>query len=130
MRLRFGPSQRISRRKEIALLFDQGLRASDSLLTVLAMRNQLDHCRAMVAVSRRHGGAVRRNRAKRLCREAFRLSAPLLPAGWDLAMIPRAAADLSLQKLRGSLVRLTRKLADSIESGHAPSADPRRGVSE
>ena len=64
-----------------------------------------------VAVSRIHGKAVRRNRIKRLCREAARLIRPELPAGWDFMIVPRAGIELDLRGLQDSLRFLARRLA-------------------
>lgn len=36
------------------------------------------------------GGAVQRNRAKRILRESMRALFPTIPAGWDLILIARA----------------------------------------
>jgi ribonuclease P protein component len=49
---------------------------------------------------------VRRNRWKRLLREAYRLSRPDLPGGLDLVLIPRAGIEPELEALRRSLARL------------------------
>ena len=42
-----------------------------------------------VSVSRKTGGAVVRNRWKRVIREAFRLDGTLLPEGGDFAVVVR-----------------------------------------
>ena len=56
---------------------------------------------------------VRRNRLKRLCREAFRLIRGELPRGWDIIMIPHAGVDVDLAGLQDSLRTLTAKLENS-----------------
>ena len=92
-------------------MFHKGRRLGDARVTLLARPNGLEFSRLGVAVSGDHGGAVRRNRIKRLCREAMRLSLPELPAGWDFMVVPRKGAELSLPALRESLLGLAKRLA-------------------
>ncbi len=57
-------------------------------MTALFLANGLPRGRLGIIASRRLGGAVQRNRAKRLIRELFRLNKPLA-SGWDLVVIPK-----------------------------------------
>ncbi len=108
-RQRFPRHLRLTRRSEFLRVLERGVRAADRRLMVRVLPNGLDHPRLGLIVSRRHGPAVRRNRLKRLLREAFRLSQHELPAGWDIVCSPQADAGDRLAPLRASLVRLVRR---------------------
>jgi len=71
-----------------------------------------DEMTVRVGVTTAHtvGGAVKRNRAKRLLREAMRSLLPLLPRGWDVILIARPALLASpLSEIRQVLLTLLRR---------------------
>ena len=83
-----GKAFRLTRQKDIERVFARGRRAADRLVNLYVLEDRTpvepaERIRLGVAVSKRHGRAVRRNRIKRLCREAFRLIRAELPAGRD-----------------------------------------------
>jgi ribonuclease P protein component len=57
-------------------------------MTVIVLPNDRPHNRLGIVASRRVGGAVSRNRAKRLIREVFRLNKDRVIA-LDIVVIPR-----------------------------------------
>ncbi len=80
-------SARIRRRPEFLRVYEQGVRIRARLMTMIALRNTLGRSRLGIAATRKLGGAVIRNRAKRLVRELYRHGE--VPPGFDIVVIPR-----------------------------------------
>jgi len=68
-----------------------GKRVHSQCFVFVYRENQLGYPRLGLAVSRKYGNAVQRNRLKRLIREAFRQAQHQLPA-CDVLVIPRTTA--------------------------------------
>lgn len=66
--------------------------------------------RVGVVAGRALGGAVQRNRAKRLLRESMRKLLPGLKVGWDLILIARQPLlNASLEQIKTALAQLFRR---------------------
>lgn len=91
---RRGRRQRLSRSAEFDRVFREGRSHASRQLVVYAFPNAEtgDEPRLGVSVGRKVGGAVQRNRVKRLLREAFFALAPGLPGGHDFVVVARPDA--------------------------------------
>jgi ribonuclease P protein component len=114
-RLTLPRAARLHRDRDFARVLAAGRRAEDQRLIVYVDENHQTQTRLGIRAHRRVGPAVRRNRIRRLIREAFRLERHELPAGLDVVCIAKAppqpsTADarrrLRLSDYRASLVRL------------------------
>jgi ribonuclease P protein component len=108
--------RRLKTQAHFRAVYQRGRRASGAWLTVVALLRRSPEgeprqlVRVGLSVSKDHGGAVRRNKLKRLLREAFRLERAHLPEGLDLVLIPRRRDDdFPLAALRSELPQLVRK---------------------
>ncbi len=91
--------------------YNRGARARGPILQVVLFEHGEAHTRLGLSVGKRiWKSAVKRNRVRRIFREAFRLEYPSLPPGCDLVMIPSVAGlDPDIEETRRELVRLAKK---------------------
>ena len=84
---RFRPHERIRRRAEFKEVYDRGVRIHGRYATVFILPNQRAVGRLGIAATKKLGGAVQRNRAKRLIREVFRRNN--IAPGFDVVVVPK-----------------------------------------
>jgi ribonuclease P protein component len=125
---RFRPHEHLRRPADFQAVYDRRRSAADGTLVIYARENGLPYSRVGLSVSKKFGGAVVRNRIRRLLREAYRLERDNLPTGFDLVLIPRPLDAHTLDAFRHSLAKLVpqavKKIARDAEApkpaGEAP----------
>ena len=124
MRLR--TRQRLRTGAEFDAVFKRGTRLDGRLFLLVAAPNGRTFDRLGLAVSRRVGGAVGRNRARRLLREGFRrVDRPAGP-GFDLVVVARAPlAGRGQAEVDRELRERVRRLLRPSGAGGAASPPPR-----
>ncbi len=85
----FSKKERLLKRKEFQLVFDKGERFGNNQLKIYALSNGNSVSRLGLVVGRKFGNSPRRNRFKRILREAYRLNKNLLSNSVDIVVIPR-----------------------------------------
>ena len=110
----FTKAQHIRSPADFERVYGLKCKVADGVLLVFAAHHENPVTRIGLSVSKKHGGAIVRNRLKRLLREAFRLVQDQIPPHLDLILIPLNKEKASLAAYQQSLLkgsdRLQRRL--------------------
>jgi ribonuclease P protein component len=107
-------AERLRTAHDFQAVFERRCSARDEWLQVYGLPNRRAISRIGLSVGRKWGGAVVRNRIRRLYREAFRLTKALLPGGLDLVFVPRKTEGLTLAVLSDNVPRLVGNVAERL----------------
>lgn len=107
-RFTFHKKHRLSGAREFQRVFQGNGRKNAGPIVVFGLPNNLNHMRLGLSVNRRIGNAVKRNRIKRLLREAFRLQRHDWPRGYDLVIVVKPHEVLILSEYQKLLFRAVR----------------------
>jgi ribonuclease P protein component len=124
--------ERLRRREKLTIgvdyrrVFRRGIRLDGPFFLMVALDNDRGYGRLGLAASRRVGGAVARNRAKRMLRESFRRNKPLA-SGFDLVLVPKReiVEPVQAEVEREYRERLRRLVSRRTGAGRARVAPPR-----
>ena len=125
----------LRRTSEFSRAFREGKTAAGKYVVVHAVPNGLEIVRVGFPVGKKMGGAVKRNRVKRLLREAVRLSGAMPNQGYDLVVVPRrrmTSPDLRCADVVADLGRALEQLGvcSTREMTGDPGASPREEASD
>ena len=100
----FRPAEHIRRRADFERVYDRGVRVRGRYSTLFVLPTSADFARLGIAATKKLGGSVVRNRAKRLIREVFRRNK--VSGGFDVVVVPkRELLDASLTALEADYHR-------------------------
>ena len=91
----FTKEERLRKRGDFDKVFKEGKAFKGAIFNAYVLRNSLGHPRIGIVVGRKFGGAVQRNRIKRLLRESYRLNKGLVGEGIDMVLLPKPAPYLA-----------------------------------
>lgn len=84
--------ERLSNKKEIKALFQQGKKVDGEEIKLIYRPNKLPCNRVLITVQRGFRTAVRRNRQKRLLKEIFRNQKSRMSQGFDIGFVVKKEA--------------------------------------
>ncbi len=112
----FSKKERLLKRKEFQLVFDKGEKFGNNQLKIYALSNDSSVSRLGLVVGRKFGNSPRRNRFKRILREAYRLNKRLLHSGADIVVIPRPGlTELTLNAIEEKFKVILIQINDELE---------------
>ena len=86
---RIGTTVSIKRNGDFSRAYRSAKTQAHPLAVTYVRRNRLGQKRLGITTSKKIGGAVERNRAKRIIRAAFAAVEPEVPRGWDIVVVAR-----------------------------------------
>src|SRR5262245_62604547 len=114
MSFKFPKHEHLRRPADFQRVYDRRRSVSNDWLIVYGCPNGLPYLRLGLSVSRKYGGAVQRNRLRRLYREAFRLTRHEMPTGIDLILITRKPGEPALETLKVGVVEFVSPMATYV----------------
>lgn len=103
----FSKDERLRYSREFNRVRAEGRKVSSQNFSVFYLENRKECSRIGIGIRKRVANSPRRNRAKRLIREFFRLNKHRLPKGLDLFILPKKdIADLKYSEVERELGEL------------------------
>ena len=98
---------RLKKEKDFNLVFKKGKRIFGKNLSLIYIPAK--DLKVGYAVSKKHGGSVKRNRIKRVLRESFRSFTPSLTQNFFFVFIPKVDAEISFENVKKDMKIIFKK---------------------
>ncbi len=105
---------RIKKTEQFNRLFKRGVRVYSPAVTLLYLPSA--EMSMGIAISKKHGGAVTRNRIKRLVRQAFYNVYDGFEGNFSIIILPKIAESYSLQQFEKGILSCARKMKASAQN--------------
>ena len=79
----------IKENKDFRRIYARGKSFVNPVLVTYVLKNRSKNLRIGITTSKKTGNAVKRNRSRRVIREAFRMMAPQVQSGYDFVFVAR-----------------------------------------
>lgn len=104
--------QRLKKNGDFQKLFKKGKRVFSRFLTVIYSPAKGEKSVMGIALSKKHGKAVKRNRIKRLIRAAFQTNADKLKGCYSMVILPKVCDEYSYADMEASLLSCFRRMEE------------------
>mgnify|MGYP003571259968 CR=1 FL=1 len=109
-------SQTLKENKDFRRLYYRGESKASKALVTYAMKRRGGGCRYGITTSKKIGGAVERNRARRVIRAAFRELESEVKGSWDFVFVARTrTSSVKMQEVRTEMAKHFRALGVTHE---------------
>lgn len=102
----------LNQNKDFRSLYYRGKSQVSPFLVMYVRKNRFGFNRIGITSGKKIGGAVERNRCRRLIREAYRLLSPEIVGSWDIVFVARTrTATASMQQVKTAMAVQMKKLS-------------------
>ena len=109
-------NNKLKRQRDFDAVFNKGKRARADCISMFYLKTNSDITKIGISISKKHGGAVQRNRIKRLIRAVYIPMFPRIKKGYNIVFLPKISEEYSYHAFLRSIEYLLRKekLSDEV----------------